>query len=180
MRLCILDKDGTIVRPKSGQTFVQSPEDQELIPGVTDAIAKLVAEGFTLAISSNQGGVAAGHKSLDNAIREMRYCLNLLEMDIQALFCPDFEGEKCFDVRQDNFEIVHVDRRRHRFVRELSGTFRKPGSGMVRYLLWYWGDDGLLPPKDCLFIGDREEDAKCAAGAGIRFLNAVEWWGGAA
>ena len=27
---------------------------------------------------------------------------------------------------------------------------------------------------DCLFVGDRSEDEKCAAGAGIKFLDAKE------
>ena len=40
MKLLVLDKDGTIVRPKSGHTFIQSPEDQVLIEGVAEAIAR--------------------------------------------------------------------------------------------------------------------------------------------
>ena len=37
-KLLILDKDGTLVRPKSGGRFVQSPDDQELIPGVVEVL----------------------------------------------------------------------------------------------------------------------------------------------
>lgn len=55
-KLLVLDKDGTIVRPKSGNTFVQHPEDQELIEGVAEAIARYIADGWTIAIASNQGG----------------------------------------------------------------------------------------------------------------------------
>lgn len=55
-KLLILDKDGTLVRPKSGNTFVQHPEDQEMIEGVAEAIARYIADGWTLAIASNQGG----------------------------------------------------------------------------------------------------------------------------
>lgn len=57
-KLLILDKDGTLVRPKSGGEFVQHPEDQELLPGVADAIGRYAAEGWTMAIASNQGGCA--------------------------------------------------------------------------------------------------------------------------
>ena len=44
-KLLILDKDGTLVRPKSGNEFVQHPEDQELLPGVVEAIARYAANG---------------------------------------------------------------------------------------------------------------------------------------
>jgi len=57
-KLLILDKDGTLVCPKSGKEFVQHPEDQELIPGVSEAIARYAANGWKMAIASNQGGVA--------------------------------------------------------------------------------------------------------------------------
>lgn len=56
VKLLVLDKDGTLVRPKSGNTFVQHPEDQELIEGVAEAIQRYVADGWQLAIASNQGG----------------------------------------------------------------------------------------------------------------------------
>lgn len=55
-KLLVLDKDGTLVRPKSGNTFVQHPEDQEMIEGVAEAIARYIADGWTIAIASNQGG----------------------------------------------------------------------------------------------------------------------------
>lgn len=51
--LLVLDKDWTLIRPKSGNTFVQDPEDQELIEGVAEAIARYVADGWQLAIVSN-------------------------------------------------------------------------------------------------------------------------------
>jgi D-glycero-D-manno-heptose 1,7-bisphosphate phosphatase len=58
MKLLVLDKDGTITKTRSGQTFVRHPQDQELIPGVAEAIAQYIADGWTIAIASNQGGVA--------------------------------------------------------------------------------------------------------------------------
>jgi hypothetical protein len=58
MKLLVLDKDGTLTRPKSGGVFPRYPEDQELIDGVTDGIQRYVADGWTIAIASNQGGCA--------------------------------------------------------------------------------------------------------------------------
>lgn len=55
-KLIIFDKDGTLTRPRSGAKFPQHPEDQELYPGVKDAIDRLRVEGWSMAIASNQGG----------------------------------------------------------------------------------------------------------------------------
>ena len=95
MKLCIFDKDGTLTTTKSGETFVQHPEDQILLPGVVEGITAMAADGWLFAIASNQGGVAAGYKSLDDAIREIRYCLSLLPQIELGLFCPD-KGETFF------------------------------------------------------------------------------------
>jgi len=73
MKLAILDKDGTIVQPKSGNKFVQNPTDQILIDGVVDGCKRLIDAGYVLAIASNQGGVSAGFKTLDQASSEMSY-----------------------------------------------------------------------------------------------------------
>ena len=77
MKLAIFDKDGTLIAPKIGAKFVDHPEDQILLPGVADGIQSLAADGWAIAIASNQGGVAAGHKSLGCAIDEMFFAMRL-------------------------------------------------------------------------------------------------------
>ena len=56
MKLAVIDKDGTLTTSVSGAKFPQSPTDQKLLPGVKEAIDRLRADGWTLAIASNQGG----------------------------------------------------------------------------------------------------------------------------
>ena len=56
MKLAVLDKDGTLTTPISGDKFSQSPQDQRLLPGVREAIDRLRSDGWSLAIASNQGG----------------------------------------------------------------------------------------------------------------------------
>lgn len=168
MKLAVLDKDGTLVLPKSGNTFVQNPTDQILMVGAVEGCQRLIDVGYVLAIASNQGGVAASHKTLDEAISEMRYCLRLLAgLDIKidrALFCPDFEGNECFC----------VDLEGHKPVKDLGlmGLYRKPDPGM---LLAATDKD----PQDAWMIGDREEDRGAAEAAGFNFLDANEWRKGA-
>ena len=57
-KLAVFDKDHTLVKPKSGGTFVKAPEDQELLPGVAEKLEELRSDGWCLAIASNQGGCA--------------------------------------------------------------------------------------------------------------------------
>ncbi|YAF99498.1 MAG: hypothetical protein AB3A66_29745 (plasmid) [Nodularia sp. CChRGM 3473] len=67
-KILFLDLDGTVRRTKSGKTFINTPLDQEIIPGVTEAISHY-SDHYLIGIT-NQGGVAAGKKSLEDAIAE--------------------------------------------------------------------------------------------------------------
>jgi histidinol phosphatase-like enzyme len=58
-KLIVFDKDGTLVEPISGGTFVSQPKDQRLRPGVAQKLAQLKSEGAQMAIASNQGGCAS-------------------------------------------------------------------------------------------------------------------------
>lgn len=75
--LYIFDKDGTVCRSKSGQKFINSWEDQELIPGRGEKIAELKAQGRKIALASNQGGVAFGFMSYDEAEEIMAHAADL-------------------------------------------------------------------------------------------------------
>lgn len=172
MKLLVLDKDGTLTRTKSGHTFVQHPEDQVLIDVVTDAIAAYAADGWTMSIASNQGGVAAGFKSLDDAIAEMRYCLNLVNENYTmigyGLFCPDSVGNDCWIVDQTRGKGQSLEE--YDCFKKLKGTFRKPNSGMLDF----WSDKYKFCDKK-LMIGDRDEDRGAATRAGFEFMHVSDW-----
>lgn len=72
-KLLALDKDGTLTITVSGETFVRSPDDQKLIPGIADRISEYIAEGWMIAIVSNQGGC------------EVRTC-NILDLPIGSYY----------------------------------------------------------------------------------------------
>ncbi len=63
MSLLLLDMDGTLREPKSGQPYFQDPKDQRHIEGASTAILAYKDGGIMVGIT-NQGGVAAGHKSI--------------------------------------------------------------------------------------------------------------------
>lgn len=172
MKLAIFDKDGTLTISKSGAKFVQHPEDQILLPGVAEGIALLKDDGWTVAIASNQGGVAAGHKSLGNAIDEMFFAMRLadIELGMAAHSYENEYGEAIFLDLQDGEQQWRPITNRQR-------KFRKPSDGMINYLAscmhgnrtWRCGLD------DVLFVGDRPEDHQAAAAAGVAFQWADEW-----
>ena len=56
--LVILDRDGVINRDSDG--FIKNTAEWQPLPGSIEAIAALTAAGFTLAVASNQSGLARG------------------------------------------------------------------------------------------------------------------------
>lgn len=72
-KLLILDKDGTLTKTISGEKFVQHPEDQKIIPGASKAVNYAKQQGYKIAIASNQGGVKAGFKTIEEALQEFIY-----------------------------------------------------------------------------------------------------------
>jgi histidinol phosphatase-like enzyme len=58
MTKLIVFSESTLTQPISGGTFVQHPHDQQLRPGVARKLIVLRAEGWSMAIASNQGGCA--------------------------------------------------------------------------------------------------------------------------
>lgn len=186
-KLLVLDKDGTLVKPASGHEFVQHPQDQVLLPGVAERIEEYAAAEWSIAIASNQGGVAAGYKTLEDVIAEMRFCVRLLEDELQmleivemALMCPDFEGQQCWDcregLRQDLRDVIELHT--NQFTKHLVGTFRKPGSGMLEAaaIAAHAGFAGLSTKwENVLMVGDRAEDQGAANAAGVNFMWADEW-----
>ena len=164
-RILILDMDGTCREPASGQQFIQHPMDQRIIPGADTALARYHAEGWLIFGASNQGGVAAGKKSLEDCGLEQICTLRLLPQIHKIYFCPDYDGRQLGCVYPTSFQML----------RATTGysSFRKPGSGMIEYVLATHSVD------ECLFIGDRPEDEQAADGAGRPFMWAEAWRAGA-
>jgi D-glycero-D-manno-heptose 1,7-bisphosphate phosphatase len=175
MKLAIFDKDGTLTTTASGEQFVQHPQDQVLLPGVAEAIAALSADDWAIAIASNQGGIAAGHKRLEETIEEMRFAMQLISSaDPMAVFCPDFEGNHCHCIY--DLQTLHVS---HYGISDevgavhysgLIGSYRKPNAGMLKLII-----EKHRPVENVLFVGDRPEDEQAAASANVPFMWADQW-----
>ena len=166
--LVILDKDGTLVTPKSGKTFVQHPKDQALLPSVKSRIVALKAAGATLVIASNQGGVAVGHKSHESVEAEMQYCLELLPEISEVWYCTDFEGKTAFVINA-RMNVMPTLASSLIGCEDLVGTFRKPSPGMLI------GAMRFCQEREVAMVGDRPEDKQAATAAGISFTDATAW-----
>lgn len=171
MELEVYDKDGTLVRTKSGDTFPKLG-DQELIPGVKERIAASAAAGKIIAVASNQAGIPK-YKSLEDAIAEFQELMQLLPEISVCFFCPDFQGKEVW-------AVPNPDRiRASGFVRpqaidwpgykHLVGSYRKPNDGMIQIAMVWAG------VHTCIYTGDRPEDAAAAAAAGVTYQHVNEW-----
>lgn len=164
-KILFLDCDGTIRRPKSGATFINVPEDQEIIEGVHEAIAHYKSLGFLPIGVTNQGGVASGHKSLKSAIQEQEYTLKLLPALNFIYFAPTYDGLICWKIARNIPTEI-----KQQSIEEF-GSFRKPGSGMLNLALRFYN----IEPSKCLMVGDRTEDEEAASAASVPFIWAEDF-----
>ena len=163
-KFILFDLDGTLRQTKSGATFINDPADQQAIAGTQKALNYYASKEFICIGITNQGGVAAGHKSLADAEREQEITLNLFPELLCIYFCPDFDGNDCWLKSRENPAFpIH-----NSWAKQFLGEFRKPGAGMIKAAILNHYGNGM--PDDCWMIGDRPEDQKCAEAAGVKFV----------
>lgn len=153
--LYIFDKDSTLVRPvgPAGNQAPNKLSDQILYDGVVDVCNKLKGEGHVLAVASNQGGVAFGLISREDAIAMVKDAADKIGAVLFALCACHPSGSKLGVVR-DSF-------------------YRKPNPGMILYLIDALG----FAPQDTIFVGDLETDRIAAIKAGVQFEWADDFFG---
>lgn len=155
MGLIIFDKDSTLVRPvgPAGNQAPNNIADQILYDGVVDVCNKLKGEGHVLAVASNQGGVAFGLISREDAVAMVKDAADKIGAVLFALCACHPSGSKLGVVR-DSF-------------------YRKPNPGMILYLIDALG----FAPQDTIFVGDLETDRIAAIKAGVQFEWADDFFG---
>lgn len=153
-RVLFLDRDGTLNRTTNGRP-PNVPAKVQLLPGVADVLSRYVAEGWLLAIISNQGGVASGYLSLEQAQAVQRRVIDLLRLPIAADYlCPHMPGARIAEYDTDC-------------------PNRKPRPGFI-----YTALQALeAEPGDCLFVGDAITDLQAAQAAGVPFRWADRFFG---
>ncbi len=158
-KIIFFDLDGTLRQTKSGVTFINDPADQQAIEGTQKALSYYQNKGFVLIGITNQGGVAAGHKSIESAIEEQRITLQLFPELELIYFCPNYDGESCYRVNREKTIFIKNP--------NLMNSCRKPGAGMIEIAA---GEFSFFNKDKSWMIGDRPEDQKCAEAAGVKFV----------
>lgn len=157
--LLVVDLDGTVRKglDELGR-FVNGPEDVEVFPEAVDLLREWKARGGRIIAVSNQGGIALGHCTFENVAAAMlethRQCGDLFDKIAWCQHHPDAkdpEYARCW--------------------------CRKPAPGLVIEsaldLAHKTGE--IYPPHMGLFVGDRAEDAQCAAIIHFDFKWAKDW-----
>jgi D-glycero-D-manno-heptose 1,7-bisphosphate phosphatase len=139
-RLVILDRDGVINH--DSREFIKSPDEWLPIDGSIEAIVALSVAGFTVAVATNQSGIArklvdvptleAIHGELRKQVRDAGGDLG------RIVYCPHLPGDNC--------------------------DCRKPAPGLYLRLSRYYG----VPLVGVPMIGDSERDVAAANAAGGR------------
>ncbi len=138
MKLIILDRDGVI--NQDSIHYIKSPDELIFIPGSCEAIARLTKVGFTVAVATNQSGIARGyydeaqleaiHAKMQAGVTAVGGCISLIR------HCPHMPEAGC--------------------------ACRKPQPGMLQAISKQFDCD----LKNVFFIGDRVSDIQAAEAAG--------------
>ncbi len=160
--LLVLDLDGTVREGKDDALgrFVNGPKDVQIFPTAVEKMRAWKKRGGRIIGCNNQGGIALGLVSIQDvgeAILEThRQCDHLFD---KITFCQH-----------------HPNAKDPEFAR---CWCRKPApGGLIEAILdcaHYWRE--MYPPHMALFVGDREEDRRCAENINFPFMWAKEWRG---
>lgn len=137
MKLVILDRDGVI--NQDSDAYIKTLEEWLPIPGAIDAIARLSRSGWTVAVATNQSGLARGYYSPD-VLEAMHQRLRALVAEQGGdvgliLHCPHGPDEGC--------------------------DCRKPKPGMLQRIGAHYG----VPLDGVWFVGDARGDLEAALAA---------------
>ncbi len=140
VRLVVLDRDGTINRDSAA--YIKSPEEWVPLPGSLEAIARLNRAGYTVAVASNQSGLARGlfdETTLAEIHDRMRAAVIAAGGAIDRIvWCPHHPDAGC--------------------------DCRKPRPGLLRRLAEHYGVRLERVP----VIGDSARDLEAARAVGAR------------
>ena len=138
MKLCILDRDGTI--NEDSDDYIKSADEWIPLPGALEAIARINHAGWHVVVASNQSGLGRGLfdvAALNAMHTKMHSMLAAVGGRIDAVFyCPHSPAENC--------------------------RCRKPASGLFEQIAERYGMGLATMPA----VGDTARDMIAAIGAG--------------
>lgn len=141
MKLIILDRDGVI--NEDSDAFIKTVDEWIPIPGSIEAMARLYQAGYTLAIATNQSGIARGYYDVStlNAMHAKLHDLLAKQGGKVAYiaYCPHLSSDRC--------------------------ACRKPNPGMLLTIAKHFG----IAPQQATVVGDSLRDWQAAAAVGAAY-----------
>jgi D-glycero-D-manno-heptose 1,7-bisphosphate phosphatase len=138
MKLCILDRDGTI--NEDSDEYVKAPSEWKPLPGALEAVARLNHAGWHVVLATNQSGLGRGLfdvVALNAMHTKMHTMLAAVGGKVDAIFyCPHTPDDAC--------------------------QCRKPEPGLFRQI----GERYGIELKGIPAVGDSERDLIAAVAAG--------------
>ncbi|KWS34702.1 histidinol-phosphatase [Pseudomonas amygdali pv. ulmi] len=134
VKLLILDRDGVINH--DSDAYIKSVKEWVPIPGSIKAIADLSKAGWTVAVATNQSGIARGYydlATLDAMHARLRKLVAEQGGEVGLIvYCPHGPDDGC--------------------------SCRKPKPGMLKAIALHYAAD----PKGLWFVGDSKGDLQAA------------------
>ncbi len=141
-RVAFLDRDGVIIEDFG---YIGRVEDVRLLPGAAEGLRLLRADGYRLAIVTNQSGIGRGYYTLDD-FRAVTRHLNLM-------------------LRQEGVVIDHLAYCPHPPPVSADGCLcRKPNPGMILETAAVLQAD----LESSILIGDKPSDIAAGRAGGVR------------
>ena len=139
-KLIILDRDGVI--NEDSDNYIRSVDEWIPVPGSINAIVELSKAGYTIAVATNQSGLARGYfpeSELDAMHNKMNALVDADGGNIESvLFCPHGPDDNC--------------------------ECRKPNPGMVKQLL----TEHNVEASETWVVGDSLRDLQAGLNAGCK------------
>lgn len=144
MKVVFLDRDG-VINSNANHYYVYKKNDFELNPGVIESLQRMIKNGYSLIIISNQGGISKGiytKEDLENLDRYMKDLFNKTDIPItDSYYCPHHSDvEKCI--------------------------CRKPESLLIEKAVAKYN----INKENSIMIGDSDRDIQAAIKIGIKGL----------
>jgi D-glycero-alpha-D-manno-heptose 1-phosphate guanylyltransferase len=138
-RLLVVDRDGTLIAERH---YLADPRGVELLPGVVDGLRRFQANGYDVAVVTNQSGIGRGYfdeQALQAVHAELRTQLAGHGITLRGIWhCPHTPEAGC--------------------------RCRKPEPELLEQALHELG----YATADCLVVGDKDCDIELGARLGVR------------
>jgi D-glycero-D-manno-heptose 1,7-bisphosphate phosphatase len=122
--------------------YCSDPKEVKIFPAIPEALRRLKSNGFKIIIITNQSGIGRGFFTIEQYLAVEAEVLRQLGNGLidATYFCPDVPGQR--------------------------SSCRKPAPGMILQAT----REHRIDLSRSFFIGDKEIDAECGRGAGVRTI----------